>query len=103
IVTNCSRETTNSVIAALPMAPFFWDVIVTRDDVDGKTKPHPYPWLLASYKLGIPISQCLAIDNKDSGIIAAVEAGAKTARVNSPCQLTEGFLATTLRRLEMGI
>jgi len=55
----------------------WFDVIAAGDVVDLK-KPAPDVYLHAMEKLGLPASDCLAIEDSDNGIAAATAAGVKT-------------------------
>lgn len=78
VVTNCSRETAELMLTKSQLLNKFW-FLVTNEDVDGKIKPHPRPYLLARSKLGLINSRnILAIDDTDKGIASAVEARCRT-------------------------
>lgn len=78
-VTNCSRETAELMLTKARLIDKF-DTIVTNNDVDGKIKPHPWPYILAKNNLGFANQwkKCIAIDDTGKGIISAVEAGCRT-------------------------
>lgn len=79
LVTNCSRETTTLMLQKARLIDKF-DTIVTNNDVDEKIKPHPWPYLLAKYNLGLANKRksCLAIDDTEKGIMSAIDAGCRT-------------------------
>jgi HAD superfamily hydrolase (TIGR01509 family) len=54
--------------------------IVTRDDV-AHPKPNPEPFLTAARRLGIAPSDCLAIEDSNTGVLAAHGAGMQTVMV----------------------
>ena len=60
------------VLAALPKGSF--DVVVTGDNVS-RGKPHPEPYLHAARLLGVEPSECLAIEDSDTGARSAEAAG----------------------------
>ena len=60
------------VLAALPKGSF--DVVVTGDNVS-RGKPHPEPYLHAARLLGVEPSECLAIEDSDTGARSAESAG----------------------------
>jgi HAD superfamily hydrolase (TIGR01509 family) len=64
-----------------------FDVVVCGDEVDF-TKPHPWPYLRAAYLLGVPIAECLAIEDSPGGVRSAVAAGAQVLAV--PCDVPLG-------------
>lgn len=53
----------------------YFDVVVSADDVDGKSKPDPEIFLLTSRKLGISPKNCVVIEDSLNGIMAAKRAG----------------------------
>ena len=53
-----------------------FDTIVSGEEVERK-KPFPDIYLLAAEKLGVPIAQCLVVEDAVSGVAAAKAAGAK--------------------------
>lgn len=79
LVTNCSRETTMLMLQKARLIDKF-DTIVTNNDVDEKIKPHPWPYLLAKYNLGLANKRksCLAIDDTEKGIMSAIDASCRT-------------------------
>ncbi|MGP7960562.1 HAD-IA family hydrolase [Sanguibacter sp. A247] len=66
-------------------------VTVTSDDVtDGK--PHPEPYLRGAELLGVPIEQCLVLEDADAGITSALVAGARVLVVGAhESSTTEGL------------
>jgi HAD superfamily hydrolase (TIGR01509 family) len=52
-----------------------FDLVVAGDDV-ANPKPHPEPYLLAAAGLGVPITQCVAIEDSQFGLASAVASGA---------------------------
>lgn len=73
LVTMSWRRFADEVINALPSNSF--DASVVGDDVE-RGKPHPDPYLLAADRLGVDISQCLAIEDSPTGVASALAAGA---------------------------
>ena len=66
------------VVSALPDGAF--DVSVVGDDVE-RGKPHPDPYLLAAERLGVDITQCIAIEDSPTGVASALAAGATVLAV----------------------
>jgi HAD superfamily hydrolase (TIGR01509 family) len=60
------------VLAALPKGSF--DVVVTGDAVS-RGKPHPEPYLHAARLLGVDPTQCVAIEDSNTGARSAEAAG----------------------------
>ena len=55
-------------------------VIIGGDEVE-QSKPHPAPYLRAAERLGVPVTQCLAIEDSPTGIASAVASGAGVVAV----------------------
>jgi HAD superfamily hydrolase (TIGR01509 family) len=60
------------ILAQLP--PETFRVVVTGDRVE-QGKPHPEPYLTAAAALGVPASDCLAIEDSNTGAKSAEAAG----------------------------
>ncbi|MDX6359326.1 MAG: hypothetical protein QOH37_2380 [Nocardioidaceae bacterium] len=60
------------ILAALPPGTF--DVVITGDAVD-RGKPHPEPYLAAARALDVLASECLAIEDSETGATSAAGAG----------------------------
>lgn len=72
IVTSASSGLSRARLqAAALMEPA---VVVTAEDVT-EGKPHPEPYLLAAARLGVPVGQCLAIEDSLPGVESARAAG----------------------------
>jgi HAD superfamily hydrolase (TIGR01509 family) len=57
-----------------------FDVIISGDTVT-RAKPDPEPYLLAAAQLGVPIEECVAIEDSRAGIASALASGARTVGV----------------------
>jgi len=57
-----------------------FDVVVAGDDVT-RAKPDPEPYQLAARVLGVPVEQCVAVEDSRSGIASALASGARTLAV----------------------
>lgn len=57
-----------------------FDVIVSGDTV-ANAKPDPEPYLTAAAQLGVPIEQCVAVEDSRAGITSALASGARTVGV----------------------
>lgn len=64
--------------------PAFAAVIGGDDVVNGK--PHPEPYIMGAAKLGVPVTECIAIEDSYTGLASAVASGAVTIGV--PAHLT---------------
>ncbi len=89
VVTNCSRITAEAMLRKTNLDGLF-QFIITNEDVDGKIKPHPWPFLLAKNKLGLANTNktVLAIDDTSKGIMSAVDAQMRTWHLKSFEDLT---------------
>jgi len=54
--------------------------VVTGDSVT-HGKPHPEPYLRAAEMLGVPVTQCVAIEDSRTGLASAEAAGARVIGV----------------------
>ncbi len=73
MVTMSVRSLADRVAELLPAGSF--EVIVAGDEVT-RPKPHPEPYLRAADALGVPIEQCLAIEDSPTGLRSARSSGA---------------------------
>ena len=87
LVTMSIRRMAWQVAAALGEGVF--DVVIAGDDVENP-KPHPEPYLTAADRLGVPVSDCVAIEDSEFGLVSAVASGAATIGVPLHLTLHEG-------------
>lgn len=66
-----------------------FEVIVTKDDVT-RTKPSPEIFLLAAKKLGVPVEQCVVLEDSLNGLNAAKAAGIRSLWI--PNKITAGMV-----------
>jgi len=83
LVTSTERPLTE--IALDVIGREFFDVTVTGDEVDGRNKPLPDPYLKAARLLGVDPAECVAVEDSPTGTAAAVAAGCVTVVV--PCEV----------------
>jgi HAD superfamily hydrolase (TIGR01509 family) len=83
LVTSTDRRLVDIVLDAMGRELF--DVTVCGDEVDGRTKPDPWPYRLAASILGVEITRSVAIEDSPSGVAAASSAGATVLVV--PCDV----------------
>ncbi|WP_268934716.1 HAD family hydrolase [Sphingobium sp. CAP-1] len=76
----------------------YFDVIVTRSDVD-RPKPHPEPYLLAARRLGVDPADCVAVEDSHAGVRSAVAAGIATVMVPDLLPPTEELVLACARIL----
>ena len=82
IVTGAGREGVNATVMANSFEDKF-HVIVCGDDVDN-SKPSADCYLLAIQRLAVNASECIAIEDSENGIAAAVSAGIPCIAISTP-------------------
>ncbi len=87
LVTMSIRRMALQVASA--MGDDVFGVVIAGDDVE-HPKPHPQPYLLAAERLGVEISDCVAIEDSEFGLVSAVASGAATIGVPLHLTLHEG-------------
>ena len=85
LVTSSYRTLTGPVLAAAQGA---FAVVVPGDEV-GATKPDPEPYLTAAERLGVPITQCVVVEDSMAGVTAGLSSGANTLAVRSAAELPQ--------------
>ncbi|WP_245572404.1 HAD family hydrolase [Actinokineospora enzanensis] len=83
LVTSTERALTEIALDTIGRELF--DVTVCGDEVDGRNKPLPEPYLKAARLLGVPPADCLAIEDSPTGTASAVAAGCTVLVV--PCEV----------------
>jgi HAD superfamily hydrolase (TIGR01509 family) len=81
IVTGSSREHFDIIHSPLGLLRHFHFVVTAEDYVH--SKPSPEPYLLGLEKLGLPASDCLAIEDSPRGLQAALAAGLRCIAIRS--------------------
>jgi HAD superfamily hydrolase (TIGR01509 family) len=87
LVSNSTRRLMDKVLAAHPEYRF--DVTIAGDEV-ALAKPHPGPYLEAAERLGVPIADCLIVEDSPTGVAAARDSGAAVVAVQHMGQLDPG-------------
>jgi len=82
LVTNTGRYLTDKALVGIGAEHF--DVTVCGDEVP-RGKPAPDPYLRAAGLLGVPVADCVAVEDSPTGIRAAETAGAAVLAV--PCEV----------------
>jgi len=85
-VTNGNRINAEKMIDASGLSKYF-EFIITREDVGGKIKPHPRPYLEARYRMKLGHKEALVIDDTSRGILSGVEAFCRTWRLKEQANL----------------
>ena len=73
LVTSTERALTE--LALNTIGREFFDVTVCGDEVDGRNKPAPEPYLRAARLLGVDPARCVAVEDSRPGTESAVAAG----------------------------
>ena len=96
LVTSTGRLLVESALDTLGRENF--DVVVCGDEVS-MPKPDPEPYRTAAALLGVPIEECIAIEDSPTGVASAVASGAVVLAVPAELELppTDGVhLRTSL-------
>jgi HAD superfamily hydrolase (TIGR01509 family) len=82
LVTMSVRRMADTIIAALEheLGGTAFDVVVAGDEVE-RPKPYPDAYLRAAELLAVPITACVAIEDSEPGVAAAVASDATTFAV----------------------
>ncbi|WP_406689688.1 HAD family phosphatase [Saccharopolyspora sp. ID03-671] len=83
LVTSTIRPLTDMALDTLGHDSF--DVTVCGDEVDGKNKPDPEPYLKAARLLGVDPADCVAVEDSPTGVASAEAAGCVVLAV--PCEV----------------
>ncbi len=100
LVTNSPRAIVEGahrgIIADLGYDPF--GVLVVGDEV-GKPKPHPEPFQKAATRLGATPSDCLAVEDSPTGVLAAIAAGCHVIAIEHLAPLADLAAASRVKSL----
>lgn len=77
LVSSSPRGLIDVVIERFSLEDAF-DVVVSVEEIDGPGKPAPDVYEHASERLGVAIERCVAVEDSEHGVEAAVRAGAET-------------------------
>jgi HAD superfamily hydrolase (TIGR01509 family) len=83
LVTSTIRSLTEIALDTLGRDAF--DVTVCGDEVDGRNKPDPEPYLRACRMLGVEPADCVAIEDSPAGMSSAVTSGCFV--IGIPCEV----------------
>lgn len=85
LVTMSVRSLAELVLASLPAGTF--QLIVPGDEVEHE-KPHPAPYLQGAALLGVPIADCVALEDSPTGLRSAAASGAVTLGIPNMVDLS---------------
>jgi HAD superfamily hydrolase (TIGR01509 family) len=88
LVTSTERELTE--VALDTIGRDFFQVTVCGDEVDGRNKPLPEPYLRAAALLGVDPRDCVAVEDSPTGATAAAAAGCTVLVVPSEVSVPPG-------------
>jgi HAD superfamily hydrolase (TIGR01509 family) len=73
LVTSTERSLTEIALESIGRS--FFAATVCGDEVDGRNKPDPAPYLMGASLLGIPADHCVVVEDSRMGMQSAVSAG----------------------------
>jgi len=86
LVTSTGRKLVEVALDTLGRENF--DVVVCGDEVTSP-KPDPEPYVTAAALLGVPIEQCVAIEDSPIGLTSAIASGAAVLAIPAELELPE--------------
>jgi HAD superfamily hydrolase (TIGR01509 family) len=92
LVTMSFRSVADEVVRGIPFPAF--DVVVTGDEV-ARGKPDPEAYLRAAELLGVPVTECVVVEDSPPGVAAGVAAGAAVVAVPFYVELPASDAYTT--------
>ena len=97
LVTMSIRRMADTIVAALEseLGGAAFDVVVAGDEVE-LPKPYPDAYLRAAELLGVPIADCVAVEDSEPGVASAVASGATVLAVPFHIPLPESPAYTLL-------
>ena len=84
LVTSTGRRLVD--VALRTLGPENFDAVVVGDEVKAP-KPDPEPYLTAAELLGVPITECVAIEDSPTGVASALASGAAVLAVPAELEL----------------
>jgi HAD superfamily hydrolase (TIGR01509 family) len=88
LVTSTERALTELALDSIGRS--YFAATICGDEVDGRNKPDPTPYLMAASMLGIPASRCVAVEDSPMGMQAAVAAGCTVLVVPAEVPIAPG-------------
>jgi HAD superfamily hydrolase (TIGR01509 family) len=79
VATNSNRVDVGFVMEHFALRPYF-RAVVTREDYP-RAKPEPDAYQAAAARLGLPVAQCVVVEDAHRGVVAAHRAGATVVAV----------------------
>ena len=94
IASSAPRENVEAMLAALKLERFFDAVIAAEDVTAGK--PDPEVFLAAAFRLHVPPSHCIVVEDAAAGIEAARRAGMRCIGVSRTTELDADVFVPSL-------
>lgn len=88
LVTSTERALTEVALDSIGRR--FFAVTVCGDEVGGRTKPDPAPYLKAAGMLGVSAARCVAVEDSPMGLRSAVAAGCTVLAVPAEVPIAPG-------------
>ncbi|WP_083753096.1 HAD family hydrolase [Actinosynnema sp. ALI-1.44] len=85
-----STERTLTEVALDSIGRHFFAATVCGDEVGGRNKPDPAPYLMAADLLGVSAGQCVAVEDSPMGMQSAVAAGCTVLVVPAEVPIAPG-------------
>ena len=82
LATSSYRENAALILQRLDLARYF-EAVATNESV-ARVKPHPDLFLHVADRLGVPVSECVVLEDAEKGVLAAHAAGMKVIAVPTP-------------------
>lgn len=92
IASNSNRYTMQKTVEKLSLHKYFGEHTYSKDDVMGIAKPAPDVFLYAARMLGSDVKDCVVIEDSETGVTAAKNAGMTCIAINTsgmPDKLTK--------------
>jgi beta-phosphoglucomutase len=83
VATNAHETTLQMTNRLMGLSRFFGEHLYSIKEVNNRCKPHPAIYLHVAEKLGVPPSECVAIEDSAHGIAAAKAAGMYCIGINT--------------------
>ncbi len=88
LVTSTERDLTE--VALDTIGREYFDATVCGDEVDGRNKPDPWPYLTAARLLGVDPAHCVAIEDSATGVASAEAAGCAVLAIPCDAPVADG-------------
>ena len=88
VATNSIRLTTEFMLQSAGLLDLM-DCVLTNEDVE-RAKPNPDIYLAVASTLGVDPSNCLVVEDSETGVAAAIQARMHVMRVGNPSEVNLG-------------